>query len=298
METRRHMLTEPGDTLLPAASAIDNAYRFTDWVEATGMDASRIVVGGLCSVPLPIYVDEPAGPRQFSEIAPGMMWHPLFWLPPRLAKRYVGLPTGPDGAPEDESDDIWSVRVALELSVSGLYDPEEGWTDILATLGLDIDDPEVVARVALWQAGAPDELLDSVDLDLYLHIQRDPNWALESAMIMRDTLRRAQWALLADSLMDLLMDVVADAAAPAADLRETTKVAASLAGLQLAGVPSIVPEGSDAFWARIEAQSATGAYPDRQSFIDGPVAEAGSRLRQIRDGYWASLDELRTLQTT
>lgn len=299
METRRrHLLTEPGNTLLLAESAIDNAYRFTDWVEATGLDSSRTVVGGMCSVPLPVYTATAPGRRQFSEVRPEMMWHPLFWLPARLAYRYDGLPIGEGGAPEFEPVDLWSIRVGLELSVSGLYDPEEGWIDILSTVGLDVEDPADVARVAAWQAGAPDELLDNISLDSYLHIQRDPNWALEMGLILREPLRRAQWALLADSLIDMIMEATDPAAAATGDsLRETARVCASLAGLQLGDVPTHGHESSEAFWLRIEDQAARGVFPDRQSFIDGPIREADDRLTQIRDGYWASLDELRTLQT-
>lgn len=292
---RRSFLTEPGETLLLSDSALESAVRLAEWREATGLDTSRIVADGLTAVPLPLYMATPPGPRQFSEVNPAIMWHPLLWLPPRLSNRYSGLPTGENGAPEIESNELWSIRIGLELAISGLYNEDEGWLDILATLGIDVEDPSDLARIAEWQAGAPDEILDNIDLDSYLHLEGNPNWALESALSLLDPFTEAQWALRANSLIEMILEVT-DPSAPTAaqDLRDTIRNAAILAGVQLAGV---YDEEADSFWSRIEAEASTGQFPSLAAFMSGPVLEANSWLHRVRDTYWGTLDELQTLQT-
>jgi hypothetical protein len=292
---RRTFLTDPGETLLLSESALDSALRLADWREATGLNMDRIVLDGLTAVPLPLYMATPPGPRQFSEVSPGMMWHPLFWLPPRLSNRYAGLPTGENGAPEIESNELWSIRIGLELAISGLYNEDEGWLDILYTLGIDVDNPADIARIAAWQAGAPDELLDSIDLDEYLHLEGNPNWALESALSLLDPFTEAQWALRANSLIDMILEVSdpANSSTPQ-ELRDTIRVAATLAGVQFTGVPD---ENATAFWAGIEDQAVNGKFPNLASFMSGPVLEANSWLHRVRDSYWGVLDELQSLQT-
>jgi hypothetical protein len=294
---RRQMLTEPGDTLLLSKSALDTAFRFSAWQELTGLPTDRFTADPVCSVPLPIYSEVAPGQRQFAEVKPEAMWHPLFWLPPRLAGRYR-LPSVDGAEPRIESTTMWSIRVALELSASGLYSIEEGWIDILATVGLDVENEADLARIEEWQAGAPDELLDSIDLDLYLHLEDDPNWALQSAMALEEPVIHAQWAILADSLMEVIYDAAdPDAALPLDEVRQDVAVAASLAGIQLEDVPTDDEEDAGSFWARIELAAREGSFRTVQEFVQGPIAEANGWLHLTRETYWESVDELHSLQT-
>lgn len=290
---RRQLLTNKDEGLLLSTSSPEVMYRYTEWQAMTGLDGSLISAEPVCAVPLPIYAAEFEGPRRFSQVPPELLWHPLFWLPARLANRY-NLPTGPDGAKEVESAAVWSTRVALELSASGLYDADEGWLDILATVGIDVDNEADVARIAEWQAGYPDEDLDSIDLDLHLKLGEDPNWALTSAVLMKDTLAQAQWAFLADSLFGLLLDAGDPTEGGTLEqLRETLKVAANLAEVQLTDVP--VVDGSEpaaVFWERIADEAADPDYTDAASFLDGPVAEATNWLAAVRDEYWGRIADL------
>ncbi|ACL42387.1 hypothetical protein Achl_4436 (plasmid) [Pseudarthrobacter chlorophenolicus A6] len=295
---RRRMLTEPGDTLLLSKSSMDTAFRFTEWQETTGLTPNRFTADPICSVPLPIYTQVAPGTRQFSSVRPELMWHPLFWLPPRLAGRY-NLPSGPGGALEVESTTMWSIRVALELTASGLYSIEDGWIDILATVGIDVENDVDLARIEEWQAGGVDDLLDSIDLDLYLKLETNPNWALQSAMALVEPATHAQWAILADSLMEMVSDSYdPELDTPLHEVRETIAVAASLAGVQLEEVPTDDEEPAGEFWARIELEARDGNYSTVQQFLAGPATEALGWLTLTRDTYWESVEDLQSLQGT
>jgi hypothetical protein len=295
---RRRMLTEPGDTLLLSKSSMDTAFRFTEWQEITGLTPNRFTADPICSVPLPIYTQVAPGTRQFSSVKPEVMWHPLFWLPARLAGRY-NLPTGPDGTPEVESTTMWSIRVALELTASGLYSIEDGWLDVLATVGIDVENEVDLARIEEWQAGGVDDLLDSIDLDLYLKLENNPNWALQSAMALEEPATHAQWAILADSLMEVVMESYdAELGTPLDEVRATIAVAASLAGIQLEDVPTDDEEPAQEFWDRIELEARDGIYATAQQFLAGPATEALNWLTLTRDTYWESVEDLQALQAT
>lgn len=295
---RRRMLTEPGDTLLLSKSSMDTAFRFSEWQEITGLTPNRFTADPICSVPLPIYTQVAPGTRQFSSVKPEVMWHPLFWLPPHLAGRY-NLPSGPDGALEVESTTMWSIRVALELTASGLYSIEDGWIDILATVGIDVENEADLARVEEWQAGGVDDLLDSIDLDLYLKLDTNPNWALQSAIALVEPATRAQWAILADSLMEMVSDSYdPELNTPLQEVRDTLAVAASLAGVQLEEVPTDDEEPAEEFWERIELEARAGNYATVQQFLAGPATEAIGWLTLTRDTYWESVEDLKSLQGT
>lgn len=295
---RRRMLTEPGDTLLLSRSSMDTAFRFTEWQEATGLTPNRFTADPICSVPLPIYTQVAPGTRQFASVKTEAMWHPLFWLPPRLAGRY-NLPSGPDGALEVESTTMWSIRVALELTASGLYSIEDGWIDVLATVGIDVENEVDLARIEEWQAGGVDDLLDSIDLDLYLKLETNPNWALQSAMALVEPATRAQWAILADSLMEMVAESYdPDLDTPLQDVRGTLAVVASLAGVQLQEVPTDDEEPAEEFWARLELEARDANYSTVQQFLAGPATEALGWLALTRDTYWESVEDLQSLQAT
>lgn len=295
---RRQLLTRPGDNLLLSRSAVEVYVRHTEWTEATGLENSRATFNPLCSVPLPLYVAPEAGVRQFPNVKPELMWHPLFWLPNRVAARY-NIPSGTEGALEPESDAVRSIRIALELENSGLYSRDEGWLDILSTVGIDVENDADLGRIEEWQQGAPDELLDSIDLDLYLKLEKDPYWALTAAIALEEPLTQALWAVLSDSLVEFITEIVAPAEGKTqAQLRDGLRLAAVLAGVQLDHVPTDAGEETpEKFWARIEEQARNGSFASASEFLTGPVQEASEWLRLTRETYWEVLDELRALET-
>lgn len=204
---RRHFLAGPGDEPLLTTDPIEHLESFERFVEATGIDPSRIVSTPVVKFPLPVAMkDDAGGLQRWADIEPAMMWLPLFWLPPRLALRYqyrvIDEATG--GTTDDletESDEVWAIRVMLELVFAGLYNPADGtWGDVLSFYGLDVENPVDQARVQLWLAGHSDEILDSIDLTEHILHPEDPEWALRAARDLADTLVPAQWSLSATGL--------------------------------------------------------------------------------------------------
>lgn len=205
---RRAFLAGPGDLPLLTADPIEHLEGFEHLIEATGIDPGRVLATPVVRFPLPVPRKAEDGTlERWVGIDPKMMWLPLFWLPPHLALRYqyrvINAETG--GTSDDleiESDEVWAIRVMLELLYSGMYDPATGtWADVLSFYGLDVDSPVDQARVELWLDGYPDEVLDSIDLTAHIRHDEDPEWALKAARDLADTLVPAQWSLTASGLL-------------------------------------------------------------------------------------------------
>lgn len=225
MEIRRRPdgLLEPGDSLLFCRRVTDPGHRLRAFSEATGLGYDRIVSTPLCAVPLPRY-NGPVRPfnQRWAVVRPEAMWHPLLWLPNRLNQRFR-MRDAPGGPAIDEGDDLWSIRMVLELDASALYDQDSGtWLDVLSTVGLDSEDDLDQARVRDWMSGLPDPLLDSIDLTGYL-AQTPASHALEGALDLRDDLVLASWAILAND-MAALADSGLDPAHPATGTEAVTLV--------------------------------------------------------------------------
>lgn len=200
---RRPFLTDEGEPLLMASDSLDVITRYQEFVAVTGIADQNILVDPVLTVPLPMYPQHfPEGLRRWEGTKPGLMWHPLMWLPERLQGRFSLSIVDEDGTSEEqpEPDDIWAIRVALELTESGLYDVSTGtWVDVLALVGLDSNSQETLDRVEAWLHGGPDDLLDSIDLSSFL--MEDAEFALKEAAAAAFGLRRAQWALLSHDLL-------------------------------------------------------------------------------------------------
>lgn len=196
---RRTYLPDAGQPLLLSCGAADQALRFQQFADDTALPEEQITATTMAAVPLPVK-RRSAGPRGWApELNPAMMWHPLFWLPERIALRY----RHEDG--NFESDGEWSARVALEATLTGLYDPAEGsWVDVLSLVELDVDDPDVQDRLSAWLAGADDESLDGIDLSGITELAEDPHWALEEIAELYPMLLPASWADFASGVLDLL----------------------------------------------------------------------------------------------
>lgn len=204
METsRRRYMTRPDEPLLLASSAADHVGRYTQMVEEMGLPPEKILSTAVSSVPLPVRQGDQLDHR-WPEVSPEAMWHPLLWLPHQLAGRYNATV---DGENFRETDTLWAIRVALELTASGLYDIETGgWADVLASVGIDIDEESDLERVAAWQAGDADAGLDSIDLTEVFTPEPgvSQTWAMEDAIRLETLVVESSWVRMADDLVDLV----------------------------------------------------------------------------------------------
>lgn len=287
---RRRHLTNQDEPLTIVTNALSPVERVSQWREETNLPDERIITGTVCAVPLPLYIAVPDGARQFPDVKPEALWHPLFWLPPRLAKRY-NMPDG-KGNFYPETDALWGLRIALEMVTSGLYTPEGGWIDMMAQIGLDTTNDVDLARIEEWQSGSPDELLDSIDLEPLLYKGDGTDAVLTSAVGMLEPLTEQQWAMVSNSLVIMLWDAADDPQVSFEQLVDTTILVATLALSCLIDVPTDDDEEEPVdFWERVLTR-ARGTWTSREAFIDGPFKEAEDWLSLTRDTYWDAAKEL------
>lgn len=289
---RRAFILEPGESLLLAGSALEVALRFGMWERFSAAPQSAIVSNPIIATPLVEYPTEGHPAQVWQRINPAALWHPLFWLPDRLAGRYQI--ENEDGSITTEDDDTWAVRVALELSASGVYDAESGtWLDVLAMHGLDIEDPATFERVRQWQAGASDPVLDRIDLTDTITLEEDPDWALESALTLMGDLRPASWAILSNDLL-VQIDMIADPTNPAADSDPTAvyQAAGTIITMGRAMLPERPTGLGFGFWEGQEKALSEVAATDYAAVLDGPIAGISSALYDVRDANWPHLEAL------
>ena len=258
------------------------------------MPRTALTVSPLCSIPLPVYPRSFDGPRRWSGVRPEAMWHPLLWLPSRIANRYQM-----SGDPSDlEDDDLWSVRVALEMSASGLYDDSTGtWVDILALVGIDIDSEQDIERVDRWLRGANDPTLDGLGdqvADLIELTEQDRDWAAETAADSMDGLRVTSWALTADSLFDIAVDIQATFAGGErrADLKSAVSTLANLAYVSFLTSPHdpAVGQREQAYWQAAADQADQLPAGDDLGALE-LLGRLQERLATLRDHYWPLMQE-------
>lgn len=291
MPTRHRRLTDgPVEALIAPPHPLDGAIALSSFREATGLDNTDVVLSPVVTTPIPFYPrDYPGTRRRWAGVRPEAMWHPLLWLPPRLHSR-VRI-TSDDGASVVESDELWSLRVALEMLASGLVDEsQDTWVDVLALYDLDIDDPEVAARVSAWLEGGPDDVLDAIDLDGQLRVDQSPMWSLDAAYELLPQLLPVAWAVQSNAYLDMAqdcrsrLDELADdpSAGPEAVAAMSASIAdlSAMAGWLLDSVPDL-PEtdpvlvGEDGTWDFLRDV----ALPR----LTGP-------LSQVRRDYWPALE--------
>lgn len=288
---RRAFILDPGESLILSRSNLDTALRYGLWSRFTGLPKEAILSNPIVATPLVTYPEGGHPARVWPQVNPACLWHPLMWLPPRLAGRYQLI--GEDGATVMEDDDTWAVRVCLELSASGMYDVETGtWVDVLAVHGLDIDDPATLDRIRLWQSGAPDPILDRIDLSEDIDID-DRNWAVETAIALMEDLRPASWALLANDMLVTIDDLAdPDGQTAVTDPTATHQATATMItlGRVLLSADGIgLPEH---FWDERALELQLIAPTDFEAVLDGPIAAISASLYDVRDAHWHHLEAL------
>lgn len=316
MDARRRAsrLLAPGDSLLLCRTINEPMERLSALAEDCGLPVESFISTPLAGTPLPRYrhadliasgvatgtADHPGGvAKRWRSIDPSALWLPIFWLPPHLFTRFriTDQPSTSNGHGQPpaivqiEDDTLWAIRVCLELTTSGIYDPEDGtWLDVLSLVGLDSEDDLDQARVSDWLDGADDDLLD--DLDLTEFFTEDRSLAMEAACDLRADLEIASYALLANDLA-ALADEDLDHTKPVVGAA-ALHLLASLAGLGaelLHSAPGTEP-GTTA-GSYFEAISAAA---ERGEITPGDAPRYLAAVRDmafaVRDRCWPTLDAL------
>jgi hypothetical protein len=285
---RRACLTNPGEPLLLARDPIESVIRFGQFAEQSGIDTTELVASHTVAVPFPIWADPwPTDTRRWKGTRAELMWHPLIWLPRHLASR-TGRPSNGDRQLRQESDDEWSVRVALEMTVSGLYDQNTGtWLDVLATVDIDIDRPHARARVAAWLAGRADAALDGIDLSDLMSDHTDPHWSSWASIDLAPVLRRYSWALGSDALIDVLDSLPAEINQHGMDRDAAVAVATTVATVGSTWING-VPDSNAAETLRWAARDLANT-PSIEALIEGPVGTMTTALVEVRQRFWPEM---------
>ena len=310
------LITLPGDSLLGPQEPQEAARRFGEFLDLTGLEASEVAVSALVSIPLPIYPPEwSMRHRRWKGVRPEAMSNPLMWLPNRVAGRYTVIANDSEDAVE--SLDEWSVRVCLELTATGFYDPETGqWFDVLAEHGLDISEPETIERVSHWLSGEPDEVLDSIDLTDSFDVIAEPDdfgfeaespddpkdWGLRTAAALvhespatrsgPGPLRIIAWAVHSAALADFAQDLMAQEDFDLDEMQDDIARLMSMCDGSLAGSTDI-PGVPDYPAYRAQWSAAADKWDGFQtSLMNSIVAPIAKGLGEIQSFYWAQMEQM------
>lgn len=288
---RRAFILEPGESLLLAGSSLEVALRYGMWERFTQLPTDAITSNPIVATPLVDYPADGHPAQVWPQVNPACLWHPLMWLPERLAGRYQI--EAEDGTTSVEDDDTWAARVCLELSVSGMYDAISGtWVDVLAMYDLDVDDEATLDRIRRWQTGNADPILDAIDLAPELDVD-DRHWALASVTALMPDLLPASWAMLANDLLETI-DEVADPGNPAVDSNPTGIYSAAGTIISLGKSLLADPRArlGEEFWDEQELSLLLVDPEDFASVLDGPVAAISAALYELREANWPHLAAL------
>jgi hypothetical protein len=288
-------MTDPGEPLEVASSVLRSAVRHRVWVTDTGIDPVWVKPNQLCCVPLPTYPEAwPAGLRRWPRVRAAMMWHPLLWLPDRLATRYTLVDDR--SVCSTEPDDVWCPRVCLELQAAGLYDADTGsWLDVLSLAGLDSQDPDTPGRVDNWLTGGMDAVLDRLDLAEHVDRPGDLDWALHAAIDELPAMRVISWVLTAQDLL-AACDALAAGVDQVARIRRSAITIAMLAETNLATIPG-EPEthedaGTESVWWRGIRGRLREFTGDADTLMATIVRDIRDRLGGIVEAYASDAAEL------
>lgn len=288
---RRRFLTEEGEALLLCHSAIDVLNRYDRWIRDSGIQPGDVASSHIVAVPLPRYSTIEPGHRRWKGAKPSIMWHPLMWLPPRLANRTSVIAA--DGTELVEPEYLWQIRVCLELTASGLYDPQSGtWLDILSTIGMDVTDAETRQRIQDWLDGNDDDGLDAIDLSFHLDLP-DIDWGMSLALDIHTEVNNAAWALMANDLLSIADIISSGQTSSIDDARNTIDTVLLLGREIFAGVPSSNPGDNSRFWDSVEQRANTATTPE--GLVKSCVQPLETYLTRIRDAYWPSYENIPAL---
>lgn len=250
---RRNFIIDPADGLLLTPNGFEAWENNLTFCRETGLEPQDLAASTLCSAPIPRYFPQFNSPRRFSQVNPRDLWHPFFWLPKHLAQK-ASL-TLPSGEPYMESWDAYALRIVFEMGSSGVFS-QDGWLDVLSTVGINVDNPAHIERIERWQQGGADPALDSIDLTELFVAPSNPLWSLELARILEETAVHGQQHLMALAFKEALASTTADEAL------DMYRHIGQLAGIYLRSAQ--FPEGlsGEVFWDRIVDETRNPHFKD------------------------------------
>lgn len=293
----RTFLTLPGEHLLLPPQIMDIPDRHAEFISYTGLSPHDVVTSTMASVPLPRYPADGFSGRRWDGVDPRAMWLPLMWLPTRVALPYLAEDPAL-GKAVFESPDEWAARVALEVSASGLYDPDTGrWVDVLALHGIDITDPDSVERVGSWLAGSDDPVLDSIDLSERFTRPGEEHWAAEVVEAMGAPLLQSRFALLASDMCEIFDDLANPEVYSNDDLSAVRSLTSHIlemaelelsdlgeAGLKVLDMGAATEKEMQEVWRSHAAEVTASDATTLDEFLSEtitPAAEVASRIRNL-----------------
>lgn len=197
----RSFLTHPGEALTVQDDINEMLTREQLFTRYTGIPVESVHISPLIAVPVPVYPAD-SERRRWAGTHPEAMWHPLMWLPEKLQKVFELEPG------RHETLDEWALRVLFSLDRAGLYDQDTGqWVDLLQPAGIDVENPDDIARIQTWLDGAPDPILDGIDLTSLFEEtapEGNPDWALVQAVTVEPIIRQRATGAIANNLVELL----------------------------------------------------------------------------------------------
>lgn len=203
------------ESLLVPHNVFEVLLRERSFADATGLIIDRdYTLPPVSTYPLPIYPEEwpvvnGVRRKRWENLPADLAWHPLFWLPEHLRKHAaVDYVTDIDDTDHyEETENQYAIRVALEVSKSGLYDQATGtWVDVLHLYGLNVDESDDRKRVQAWLDGGDDPILDQIDLTTMF--SPDKLSAVSAAEEVSGLVERGSAVLAAMNLADELKPVL------------------------------------------------------------------------------------------
>lgn len=297
---RRPFILEPGEHLLLEVDPIRVMVNFGRTVEETGISPKSLTSCRLAALPLP-----KGSARSWPGVRPEMLWLPLLWLPPHLAepKCFVvedGLARSVPSSMKDaagvsvESDEEWVLRVCLELTAAGFYDPDSGtFLDVMDYIGIDVDTLDGQMRVAAWLGGSSDDDLDllatGLELESNIKSSTDPDWGLNEALANHGNFVNCVYAYGSESLVDSLVELKTALGAGQAtfdNARSLVETVCMAAATWMEDIPLQDEDGdedSEGLWwfdRQVAVQRFTGSLDELVADYLDPAIE---RLSEIRD---------------
>ena len=229
---RQDAYLAPGRSIVMSFVPVEHVALWGDFMDDAGIPPEGAVSSIMCPVPIPRYPLARPRPGAKAET----LWHPFLWLPPHVATRR--------NEAEAADDDLYALRVALEAETFSLWDQGAGaWLDVLSTAGVDIDQPDGLARAKAWLDGGEGPDLDGIDMTGQYWYEEAPWWASEVAAKVLPTALRIVWSESAGAQIDTLIGILDDPELSGTDEEARSNVCA-VAGISTAWFRRVPAIGS------------------------------------------------------